>query len=86
VSSPEYWSVPCPPIPISGKLTFKLGYQLQFQCDLERNAFRNLTLASKENLWKCVERVQNIVENGNSVLSHFRPKAERGHSNIQPII
>jgi hypothetical protein len=61
ISSPEYWNVLCPSVPISGKLAFKLGYQLQFKCDLERNTFWNLT-PSKAKLRKYVEIVQHSTK------------------------
>jgi hypothetical protein len=61
--------------PIFGKLDLKLRNQLQFKLDLEQNTFRNLTLASTVNQWKYVEDQRSIL------LSHFRPKVEREHSN-----
>jgi hypothetical protein len=60
---------------------FQVRISVADQCDLERNKFRNLTLASKENFWKYVARVQNFVESTN-----IRPKADRGHSSIQPTV
>jgi hypothetical protein len=35
----DNWSVLCPSSPIFGKMSFKLGNQLQFKRDLEQNTF-----------------------------------------------
>jgi hypothetical protein len=58
------------------KLGLRLGNQLQFKCDSEQNTFRNLTLASKVNLWKCVEIVQHSMKSQESALCPLRPKVE----------
>jgi hypothetical protein len=47
----------------------RLGNQLQFERDVEQNTFRNLTLASKINLGKYVEIMQQNTGNQNA-LSH----------------
>jgi hypothetical protein len=50
---------------------FKVMESTAVKSDLEPNAFRNLILASKANLWKHVEMVQYNTENQRSGLSHI---------------
>jgi hypothetical protein len=55
----------------------RLGNQLQLELDVQQNAFRNLTLASKINLGKYVEIMEQNTEN-QKALSHS-PREDKTH-------
>jgi hypothetical protein len=50
-----------------------------------KNTFWNVTLASRVNLWKCVEMMCHNMEDKDRALPHIHPKVENEHFNTQSI-